>query len=124
MVSSTSIRVKEGIDVNSLTFSFYNTFTFIYAELMGRYYGGGVLELTPNEFKGLPLPYVSEISNESLEHLDTMVRRGSKPLEILDFTDKVILQDTFGLSRPDVDKLRKIYMKLLVRRMKKISLNI
>ncbi len=30
-----------------------------FAELFGRYYGGGVLELIPSEFKRLPLPYTS-----------------------------------------------------------------
>lgn len=42
-----------------LIYSFYNSLTLSFAELNGRYYGGGVLELTPNEFKKLPVPYYS-----------------------------------------------------------------
>jgi adenine-specific DNA-methyltransferase len=40
-------------------FSFYNSLTLVFAETNGRYYGGGVLELTPSEFKKLPIPYIN-----------------------------------------------------------------
>lgn len=58
-VTDTAYRIKmlDGHDINSFTFSFYNSFTLAIAELSGRYYGGGVLEITPNEFKGMAIPY-------------------------------------------------------------------
>jgi adenine-specific DNA-methyltransferase len=49
--------MKEDYDLNSLIFSFYNTLTLLMSEIEGRYYGGGVLELIPSEFKKLPIPY-------------------------------------------------------------------
>lgn len=118
------IRVKDGVKVNNLTFSFYNTFTFIYAELMGRYYGGGVLELTPNEFKDLPLPYIDGDTRSKLSNLDELVRGNSKLTQILNYTDELILKEQYGLSDKEVEKLREIYKKLLIRRMKKTELNI
>ncbi|HEX7412674.1 MAG TPA: N-6 DNA methylase, partial [Bacteroidia bacterium] len=52
------VDTKENVDIKSLVLSFYNSLTLVFAELNGRFYGGGVLELTPNEFKKLPLPYL------------------------------------------------------------------
>jgi adenine-specific DNA-methyltransferase len=118
------IRMREGYDIKNLTFSFYNTFTFIYAELMGRYYGGGVLELTPNEFKDLPVPYVTGAVNSKLKRLDKLVRAEADLVEILNYTDNYVLKRQNGLSDEEIRRLRKIYKKLLIRRLKKDSINI
>ena len=45
------IRLKEGLDKDSLVFCFYNSLTLAQCEFQGRYYGGGVSELVPTEFK-------------------------------------------------------------------------
>jgi len=47
------INMKSGFNIRNLSFSFLNTLTLVLAELEGRYYGGGVLELTPKEFASL-----------------------------------------------------------------------
>lgn len=118
------IRMKEGYDIKNLTFSFYNTFTFIYAELTGRYYGGGVLELTPNEFKDLPVPYIAGDVSAKLKKLDKLVRNETNLKDILDYTDNHILKNQHNLSNEGIEKLRKIYKKLLVRRLKRSDINI
>jgi adenine-specific DNA-methyltransferase len=113
------IRVKEGFDIKNLTFSFYNTFSFVYAELLGRYYGGGVLELTPNEFKDVPVPYMRGSVNAKLRKLDNLVRQESSLAEILNYTDHYILKKQHGFTNLEIVKLRSIYKKLLIRRLKK-----
>jgi len=118
------IRMREDYKIKNFTFSFYNTFTFIYAELMGRYYGGGVLELTPNEFKGLPIPYISGPVSAKLKKLDSMVRGDANFVDLLNFTDDYILRQHYGLTNTDLEVLRRIYKKLLVRRLKKVDVNI
>jgi hypothetical protein len=50
------VTAKKDIDINSLVLLFYNSLTLVFSEINGRFYGGGVLELTPNEFKKLPIP--------------------------------------------------------------------
>ena len=45
------IMAKKLFDINNIAFSFFNSLTLVLAELNGRFYGGGVLELTPNELK-------------------------------------------------------------------------
>ncbi len=54
--SAYKVGMKNGYDLNSFVYSFYNTLTLLLSELDGRYYGGGVLELIPSEFKKLPIP--------------------------------------------------------------------
>lgn len=62
--SGYKISMLNGYSINDFIYSFYNTLTLIFAEMDGKYYGGGVLELTPSEFKNLPLPIVSVTSKE------------------------------------------------------------
>jgi adenine-specific DNA-methyltransferase len=53
------IRMFEGYHVDDLCVSFYNTLTLLFSEIDGRFYGGGVLELTPKEFRNIPLVFTS-----------------------------------------------------------------
>lgn len=101
---------------DSILFSFYNSFTLVCAELMGRYYGGGVLELTPNEFKKLPLPY-TEISKSDfqtyleLHHIKTNIN------EILLKYNNMILKAYFpDIRDDDIKLLEQIRLKLVKRR--------
>ena len=116
------IRMKEGYKIKDLVFSFYNTLTFIFAELEGRYYGGSVLELTPNEYKNLSIPYKKNVSIASLNKLDKLLKSATNIREILEFTDEIILKDTFKLTKSEILKLREIYIKLVRRRLKKLKL--
>lgn len=50
--------------IEDLVFSFYNSYTLVMVELLGRFYGGGVLELVPSEFQALPIQYTSFSSDE------------------------------------------------------------
>ena len=56
-----------------LVYSFFNSLTALSAELEGRHYGGGVLELVPSEIEKLLLP-ASEDFVPDVERLDRMVR--------------------------------------------------
>lgn len=113
------IKMNDGYKIKDLVFSFHNTLSFIYAELEGRYYGGGVLELMPNEYKNLPVPLVEGVSKTHLNRLDKLLRRNAKISEILSFTNSIILKDQYGLSNKDIEVLSEIYLKLLTRRLKK-----
>jgi adenine-specific DNA-methyltransferase len=51
------VRVKEGVDIRLLATIFFNSLTLAWAEVCGRSYGGGVLELEPREAEELPIFY-------------------------------------------------------------------
>jgi adenine-specific DNA-methyltransferase len=111
------ISMSEAYTIRNLAFSFLNTLTLIFAELEGRYYGGGVLELIPSEFKSIPVPYF-KAKNREFKRLDAMLR-SKKPLDsILEFTDDLILKGHLKLGEKDIQKLKRIYAKLINRRLK------
>lgn len=70
------IRTLNGTSTDKLVSCFINSLTALSAELEGRHYGGGVLELVPSEIEKLliPLPGKAKIS---LKDLDKKVRAES-----------------------------------------------
>lgn len=118
--SAYKVEMKNEYCVNSLVFSFYNSLTLVFAELEGRYYGGGVLELTPSEFKKLPLPYTS-ISNECFELFVQNFEKKDSIEDILNKYDSIILGDHLGLSDDEINIIQLIRYKLVNKRMKKLK---
>ncbi len=113
------VNMKHEFAMADLVFSFYNTLTFILAELEGRYYGGGVLELTPNEFKNLAVPYYGNVSENQLNHLELMFRSKTDIENILNYTDNIVLKSVLKLGKAEIKKLGLIYGKLVERRLKR-----
>lgn len=115
--SAYKIQVKEGYDLNSFIYSFYNSLTLIFSEIEGRYYGGGVLELTPSEFKKLPIPY-TEIDDLQFEMFKTQFENKNQIEDVLDKNDFEILNSTLNLNDFEIKKLKVIRRKLLSKRMR------
>jgi len=113
------VNVLDKFDTNNLAFSFHNSLTMVLAELRGRFYGGGVLELTPNEFKSLKVPYIKELSKANFQKLKYLIENDSQLADILDFADRIILQDEMEFADKDIKKLRLIHKSLVNRRLKK-----
>lgn len=117
--SAYTIEMKEEYDIENLIYSFYNSLTLSFAELDGRYYGGGVLELTPNEFKNLPVPYMNVGVREFNSFVKNFKEKNSIK-EICQKNDTVILKSID--SKIDSDSINKIYSireKLYLRRVKR-----
>lgn len=113
------INIKDEYSIENFTFCFYNTLSFILAELEGRFYGGGVLELTPSEFKSLYIPYV-KIDEHQINKLNQMFKTKKKITEILDFTDNICFPN---ISSEELSLMRSIWVKLVNRRTKNDSLS-
>jgi hypothetical protein len=86
--------------------------TFVLAELEGRYYGGGVLELTPNEFKDMSIPYYENSSDEQFNTMDQLLQNDTDINEILSFTNSILIPPL------DISRLEEIRIKLFNRRIK------
>lgn len=108
-----NIRLYENIDISSFAFCFYNSLTLVLCEYNGRFYGGGVGELVPNEFKDLHLPYC-EISHDQILSLDLMFRQKCDYLSIIDYVDTIVL----NLSDDQKKHLQSIRNRYLRRRLK------
>ena len=106
-----NIRFNKNIDPKSFVFCFFNSLTLTLCEYNGRFYGGGVGELVPSEFKGLSIPY-KKISREDIATLDKMFRENKPIFEIIDFVDKKVL----NLDDNNKNVLRDIRTRYVKRR--------
>jgi adenine-specific DNA-methyltransferase len=113
--SAYKIEMKETYAINHLIYSFYNSLTLIFAELEGRYYGGGVLELTPLEFKKLPLP-MTAIANRGFNLFTRAFENKLEISVILEQSDPTVLHEALGLNQDEIRKIKSIYDKLIAKR--------
>jgi adenine-specific DNA-methyltransferase len=116
--SAYKVEMRNGYDLNSFIYSFYNTLTLLLSELDGRYYGGGVLELVPSEFKSLSIPY-TEIDNSQFEKFSNSFESKSNIEQILIQNDFNILNSALGIDNEGLSKLTQIRNKLKKKRMRK-----
>lgn len=107
------VRVNEGVDPGWLAAASMNSVTFAFSEIRGRSYGGGVLELEPNEADSLPFPRPG--TDLPLADLDLWARRKEAD-QLLDEVDRLVLADC-GLTAADITMVRAIWRKLSGRRL-------
>ncbi len=110
------VNTKQGIEIDDFIYSFYNSLTLVFAELEGRYYGGGVLELTPNEFRKLPLPLTKVGDFDSYAE---SFKNKSSITEVLNRFNPHILNSTLGLTTEEIMKIESIRKKLINKRHRK-----
>jgi adenine-specific DNA-methyltransferase len=103
-----------GCDKADLIASTYTYLTAASAEIEGRSYGGGVLELEPTEAERLLVP--STLGHAlSLAEADSVIR--AKGMEaLLEENARMVLRDGLGLSQRDVKMLKAIWDKMRQRR--------
>lgn len=113
--TDTAYRIQpKKITAVSLVYSFLNSLTCLSAELEGRHYGGGVLELVPSEIERLILPICS-VSEADLQKLDDRFRACSDDSQILREQDTVLLKNG-GLSTNDQNALHDAWDRMRNRR--------
>ncbi len=95
--------------------AFTNSLTFAFAEIFGRSYGGGVLELEPNEAERLFIPLIGS-ERLDLNELDALLRKEGI-YAVLNITDNILLKRCLGMSDEDIAQLRAIWEKLRDRRL-------
>lgn len=110
------VKFKDGVDSRAATVCFNNSLTFAFSEVLGRSYGGGVLELEPSEAEELPIPYFG--IRQVLSEVDGYFRE-NKPIAALQVIDDLTLGGYLGLSETEIEILRGIWEKLSNRRMQR-----
>jgi adenine-specific DNA methylase len=94
------VRIVGDDDPTALAAVFHNSATFAFAEIMGRSYGGGILELEPREAEQLPIPAPACAGGELAKDVDLLLK-ASEIEKALDTVDRHVLIDGLGWS-PDV----------------------
>lgn len=107
------VTVK-GCNKADLIASTYTYLTAASAEIEGRSYGGGVLELEPTEAERLLVPRGLHQATP-LDEIDEIIRfRGIE--HVLEINANRVLRGLLGLSKPEVLMLRTIWEKMRDRR--------
>jgi adenine-specific DNA methylase len=114
--TDTAYRVSTKVSATDFAFSFYNSLTAISAELEGRSYGGGVLELVPSEIRRLLVPLV-KVSKKDLEELDSKLANQEPNSKILQDQDRIVLA-AIGLTNAEIRTIQKARLKLQSRRLR------
>lgn len=111
--TDTAYRIRSKVPSKRLVSSFVNSLTALSAELEGRHYGGGVLELVPSEIENLYIP-IPKHTNINISRLDSDIRDKSTE-EVLRKQDRKIL-GAIGLSINDQDHIQEAWNKMRNRR--------
>lgn len=104
----------EAVDRRSVAATFHNSLTLLTAEIEGRSFGGGVLELVPSEIGRLSLP-VARTAGRWLEDLDAAAR-SSNGYDLVAETDRRLAKAGI-VPRHLLDTLADARFHMLSRRM-------
>lgn len=112
--TDTAYRIRSrDINAKKLVGCFINPLTALSAELEGRHYGGGVLELIPSEIERLIIPLPAKV-NVDLVELDKAIRN-LPTYQVLSRQGKFVL-GALGLSRAKQECALEGWRKLRDRR--------
>lgn len=114
------VRLAPHVDPVALATVFHNSATFAFAEIMGRSYGGGILELEPREAEQLPIPPPAYASDELACDVDILLK-ANEIHKALDMVDRHVLIDGLGWSPDVVAQCRSAWAALRDRRTKRGS---
>jgi len=113
--TDTAYRIRPfGIKPESLVLGFVNSLTCLTAEMEGRHYGGGVLELVPSEIERLLVPVIKATAAE-LKSADKRFRSAMNGSDFLRKQDSLVL-GKLGVSQADQESLHCAWIKLRDRR--------
>ncbi len=114
------VRLAAGVDPAALAAVFHNSVTFAFAEILGRSYGGGILELEPREAEQLPIPPPALAGPELACDVDLLLK-ANEIEKALDLVDRHVLIDGLGFGPEEVAQCRAAWVCLRDRRKRRGS---
>ena len=112
--TDTAYRITtKDVSPEKLVYCFLNALTALSAELEGRHYGGGVLELVPSEIEKLVIPVPSGL-HPQVHELDKLVRQQSAQVMLEQQSRRTL--GKLGVGRTAQEMLLNAWMRLKNRR--------
>lgn len=110
------VFTRAGVDMAKLAVAALNSITLAMSEIMGRSYGGGLLELEPTECTSLPVPDPELVSDELVDQVDELLRGGNLA-QALSLVDRQVLVGGAGFTESQVAQVRDASTRLRERRL-------
>jgi len=119
--TDTAYRIRTSLDPSNLVYGFINSLTALSAELEGRHYGGGVLELVPSEIEKLLIPYI-EFNNIDIDiaRLDAEISAAHDADVLLAKQDVIVLMAA-GLTKEECAVIHKAWLRVMSRRHRQLK---
>lgn len=114
-VSLHRLLMRDGISPHALAVGAFNSLTLLSAELEGRSYGHGVLELGVKEAQRLLIPPLTPLRNGDLDIIGIHLAAGDAEAA-LHAGDRLLLKRGLGLSSAEVAALRETWRDFRRRR--------
>jgi len=110
------VFTKPGVSMDRLAVAAFNSITLAMSEIMGRSYGGGLLEIEPSEATSLPVPDPRLVSPELIDAVDDLLRRGNTD-EALQLVDDAVLVEGAGFDHDEIARVHLASTRLRNRRL-------
>lgn len=111
------ISPKRGVTAKGICYSFYNSMTLLFAEIEGRFYGGGVLELTPREFQSLPMSYIKP-SKDAFSKFQALHTTDGDTAKLVAHAGNEWLSQKLSLSKREIALLEESWIRLRNHRLR------
>lgn len=109
------LQVAGDVSPAHLAVAAVNSISFALSEVVGRSYGGGILELEPSEAEELPVPDPALVPDHLIPTVDELIR-ARRIEEALDAVDQAVLIDKLGFSADQILSARRAWATLRDRR--------
>lgn len=110
------------VSPDDLVATFHNSLTLLSAEVEGRSFGGGVLELVPREVSSLRVPVVTGASSH-LEAFSSLSENSKDPWALVSKTDELLVNSIPALTPELLEALGEARVSLHSRRLQRTLKN-
>lgn len=112
------VFTKPGVNMDKLAVASFNSVTMAFSEILGRSYGGGLLEMEPREAVQLPIPDPEIVPDELVSEVDSLLREGRQQ-EAVELMDQKVMIERAGMAEDELLDVRRAHQRLMKRRLRR-----